>query len=139
MEKITKAERARRERAAAADKLREILHPGDTVYTVLRHVSQSGMMRHIDLYAIKGSDKVYLTGYAAAAMGENRTDQGAIKISGCGMDMGFSLVYNLGYTLYPQGYQCPGDKCCSNDHYNRGDNDKTFHRDGGYAFRQEWI
>ena len=43
---MTKAQMAERDEAIA--NLREILKPGDTVYTILRHVSKSGMSRVID-------------------------------------------------------------------------------------------
>lgn len=33
----------------ARKRLKEVLKPGDTVYTILRHVSRSGMTRHISL------------------------------------------------------------------------------------------
>ena len=65
---------------------------------------------------------------------------------GCGMDMGFELVYNLGYALWPNGYTCTGDskefgkRCRSNEHSNGDRNYQPHHHtDGGYAFRQEWI
>jgi hypothetical protein len=79
----------------ARDMLRKYLDRESIVYTVLRHVSKSGMMREIDLYTIKDGGLIYLTGYAAVAMGDNRNkNTGAIRVPGCGMDMGFHLVYN---------------------------------------------
>ena len=49
-------------------------------------------------------------------MGE-RVNAGAhegIKVGGTGMDMGFSLVYNLSWTLYRDGFDCieyqPGER-----------------------------
>lgn len=104
------------ERAEAADRLRELLPPGTTVYTVLRNVSRSGMMRHIDLYTFKTDDngkidKVYLSGYAAAVMDDSRTDNGAIKVGGCGMDMDFHLVYTLSSYLWSKFYNGEGWKC----------------------------
>lgn len=122
--------------------LKRMLKPGDTIYTVLRSVSRSGMSRKIDLYFFDTEgNKHYLSGYAANACEWNRDDQGAIKVGGCGMDMGFHLVYTLGRVMYREGYECAGDKlCCSNDHFN-GDRDYTphIHKDGGYAFKHEWI
>ena len=80
-----------------------------------------------------------------------------VKVNGCGMDMGFHLVYSLSYVLFPQGVGCIGAGCLSNDHSN-GDRDYTphgngmtphlrevivgadhWHRDGGYALRQRWL
>ena len=71
------------------------------VYTVLRHVSRSGMRRRIDLYAVVDNKPVYLTGYAAGLMGERVHKDGGIVMNGCGMDMGFELVYRLSKALWP--------------------------------------
>lgn len=47
---MRKAERIREEqRNEARENLLKILKPGMRVYTVLRHVSRSGMMRHISV------------------------------------------------------------------------------------------
>lgn len=46
---------------------------------------------------------------AAKAMGDEMDrERPGIRVSGCGMDMGFHLVYNLGRTLYPEGF-APSD------------------------------
>jgi hypothetical protein len=125
----------------AVAQLRGLVRPGDTVYTVLRHVSRSGMSRSIDLYAVIDGEMRWLTGYAAQAL-ETAIDKknGGLKISGCGMDMGFALVYDLSSTLWPKGFECIGDGCRSNDHFN-GDRNYSphSHRDGGYALRQSWL
>ena len=109
--------------------LRKLLKPRDTVFTVLRHVSVSGMFRRIDLYAVKKNRLVYLSCYASKALGvalDKHKD--GLRVTGCGMDMGFHLVYNLGATLWPKGTAKP--------HSTRnGEPDK----DGGYALKQEWI
>lgn len=142
------------ERADAIDRLHKIITPGATVYTVLRHISRSGMMRHIDLYLIgRDSEPFYLTGYAAKALGWSRTDSGELKAEGCGMDIGFHAVYSLSRTLYPDGFDCispaepygqtdanghrVGPGCPSNDHSNREHN--AHHSDGGYALRHRWL
>jgi hypothetical protein len=114
--------------------LRESLKPGDTVYCILRHVSQSGMSRIIDLVTIK-DDKVYHVGYnAARALGlKYDRDKQGVRISGCGMDMGFALVYDLSYRLFPNGFDlAPGE---------RGRNGDTsgHDNDGGYALKHRWL
>jgi hypothetical protein len=65
---------------------------------------------------------------------------GGIKQHGAGMDMGFGLVYTLSRSLYPNGFECIGERCPSNDHSN-GDRDYTphTHSDGGYALQQAWL
>jgi hypothetical protein len=161
----TKAKRA--EKAEACERLRELVKPGERVYCVLRHVSASGMQRRIDFYTI-GEDKrpIYLSGYIATALGMRRHDKQGLVVNGCGMDMGFHVVYELARTLWPDGYGCIGERCPSNDHSN-GDRDYTphgcfdeqghaeerdpypgeekdgcvnhWHHDGGYFLRSEWI
>lgn len=112
-----------REKMEAVERLREILKPGDTIYTVLKHVSASGMSRSIQLATVLDGDIFDITYYAARALGE-RIDakHGGIRIGGCGMDMGFALVYDLGRALWPSGTR-------------NGEPDSA----GGYALKQRWI
>jgi len=112
--KITKAETAE-----AIERLRAELSPGDTVYTVLRNVSASGMTRSISVHTIENDQPNWISWLAAKASGANYDDaREAVKMGGAGMDMGFALVYNLSYSLWPNGFDCIGDKCPSNDHSN---------------------
>jgi hypothetical protein len=120
---LTKKEGIRKRQEFAIKQLREILSVGDTVYTVLRHVSASGMSRRIDLYTMKDNKPRFLTGYAAHALGLKWGDKAGIVVGGCGMDMGFHLVYTLSRTIFPNGF-------------NDG---KDSQRDGGYALRHEWL
>lgn len=142
---LTKAQIKERDKAEAIAHLRAIVSPGDTLYTILRNVSSSGMSRQIDVYAFKADGermaKYWLSGYIATACGYSRTSEGALRVGGCGMDMGFAITYALGYAMFPNGFECVGkERCRSNDHTN---GDRTYephaHRDGGYAFRHEWI
>lgn len=132
---MTKAEQAEKERALTT--LREWLRPGDTVHCVLNHVSQSGMMREISLYKICGDDTRSLSRLASVALGYRLGKHGGLRIGGCGMDMGFAIVYDLAHTLWPDGFPCAGEQCLSNDHSNR--ETKTYHLDGGYALRHIWL
>lgn len=108
------------EQAQAITTLREHLKPGDTVYTSVTHVARSGMSRSIRLFIIRDGAPWDISYFAARAMSD-KIDQknGGIRIGGCGMDMGFSLVYNLSRALFRDtGFACIGDKCPSNDHNN---------------------
>lgn len=151
MTKETRAQAAEREEAR--ERLRALLPPGSTVYTVLRHVSRSGMMRHIDVYAILDGEPRWLSGYVSKATGIPRVKD-ALKVGGCGMDMGFHVVYTLSHALYGKGYGCIGSGCPSNDHNNPGPrrddytphvaseepgNYSNWHRDGGYALRHSRL
>lgn len=145
MARETKAQQA--ERLEAIDKLREIFPPHSTARTILRHVSRSGMRRSI---SVIGQDCADVTFWVARAMGE-RIDQknGGIIVDGCGMDMGFSLISNLGYALYPSGYPCTGsrDTCRSSDHHQgrtyRGErvpySAEEIHPSGCYAINHRWL
>jgi hypothetical protein len=121
--RLTRAEGIRKRREYAIKQLREILKAGDTVYTVLRHVSASGMTRRIDLYTIKDNAPRFLTGYAAHAIGWKWGEKAGLVVGGCGMDMGFHAVYTLSRTLFPEGF----------------DDGRDQSRDGGYALRHEWL
>lgn len=134
------------EQRFALDRLRELCPPGTTVQCVLEHVSKSGMMRSIKLYVIEPDGHMaWLNGLMETAGLEKcwRKDgrrMDGTKVGGCGMDMGFHLVYNLASALYRDGFTCTGERCPSNEHSN-GDRDRTphHHESGGYALRSNWL
>lgn len=128
------------EKGEAITYLRSILHPGDTVYTSLNHVSRSGMYRVINLYVIKDNQPVRIDWAAAKLLEGYDSRHDGCKAGGCGMDMGFHLVHNLGYALWPNGFTCTGKACPSNDHFNGDPNyDLHPHKSGGYALHQKWM
>ena len=91
------------------------------IYTILRHVSASGMTRFMDLYVMVDNEPRRITWSAAKIMGWTYdTKREALKVGGCGMDLGFHTVYTLSRYLYrdatPDG-----------------------HKDAGYALRHEWM
>lgn len=137
---MTKKKQAELERSASLAELRELIKPGDTVYSVLRHVSRSGMSRAISFYVYQDNKPFQLDYHISKVCGYSlhRKYEG-LSVGGCGMDMGFSVVYNLSDTLYGGiGYKCLGEKCPSNYHVNGGEMGKeTLHRDG-YAVGQRW-
>lgn len=119
------------------------LRPGATVYTILRHVSSSGMTRAISAVLVRESQILDISYPLAQLVGSKVNERhGGITRGGCGMDMGFDLVYSLSAALWPDGFDCTGDRCPSNDHSN-GDRDYTpghvTHRAGGYALNQRWL
>jgi hypothetical protein len=151
-------------RQARCAELRKLLKPGDTVYTALKHVSRSGMYRVIDTYVMKDNIPLRISWSVAevTGFGYDKRHEG-VKASGCGMDMGFEIVYNLSYALYPAGFGCIGKGCPAADHTN-GDRDYTphvdgtprtseevetnipakrahthYHKDGGYALKHSWL
>ena len=99
-----------RERAEAIQRLQEWFPKGSTVYTILRHVSRSGMQRTIGVVAIldKGTDGYqdirhpnYATSKALGYTLDKQRD--GVKVNGAGMDMGFHLVDSLSHALYGDG------------------------------------
>lgn len=93
------------------ERLLQLLKPGDYIYTVLRHVSSSGMFRAIDLYVVapyesqggvKRHEPFCISWHAANVMGWTRSKRydGAIEVNGAGMDMGYHLVHNLSYRMF---------------------------------------
>jgi hypothetical protein len=98
--------------------LTHYLREGATVYTVLRSVSSSGMTRHISLLVADGGEIVDITYLAAGVLGESlyeRNGSRTLRVNGCGMDMGFHLVYSLSSVLF-------------------AGTDRA-----GYALKQRWI
>lgn len=95
------------ERTEAAERLRGFLS-GDRpeLLCVLRHVSRSGMSRDISLFVVDADGElVNVTFYAAQVLGEtprDRDGQRVIRVNGCGMDMGFHLVYSVSSILFAE-------------------------------------
>jgi len=129
------------EKDEAIARLHELLKPGDTVYTILRHVSRSGMMRAISPVLVGEDGPLDITWLVAPATGRkvHQKHYGVI-VHGCGMDMGFELVYTLSRRMYPDGFTCIGKGCPSNDHVNGDRNyEPHLHESGGYALKQRWL
>lgn len=124
---------SKQEREEALERLRKWIKPGDTLYTVLRHVSPSGMSRRIDVYLIEDNEPRFLSGNISKVLGYRLHDKGGLVVNGCGMDMGFEVVYNLGRTLFPEGFKLPDGV--------RGRNGDTsgYDNDGGYALKHRWL
>lgn len=116
-QRITKKAQREQEKRDAIARLRELAPQGSTLYTVLRHESRSGMSRNIDVFVFAPADdggrdgdpgrpvKLWLTYLAHTALGWPlaKGDQG-VKVSGCGMDMGFHLVETLSRVVYGESY-----------------------------------
>ena len=165
---------AMQDKADSAAYLKTILKPGDEVRTILRSCSRSGMSRRISLVVARNGEVQDITYHAARAMGEKIKQGGqyvqdaGIVIGGAGMDMGFSLVYDLSRYLFPDGFAALMGLAPSGHNMNpgnfRGRHAKPltkedmaamvakgwkFHgrngdpsgwdNDGGYALNQRWL
>lgn len=67
----------------------------DTIYTVLRHVSASGMQREISVKLIDNDGRISHLDWLVSQALDMKLGRQGVKVRGCGMDMGFHLVYNL--------------------------------------------
>lgn len=153
--KLTKAQQTAIQEAVRD--LRVLLSPGDTIDCVLRHVSRSGMSRSISLYH-RGKDGprdiTYMVGLACGLKMDQRA---GLRVDGCGMDMGFHVVYGLGRTLFPDGfgvkgkygdnpYFRPDTKAIAElsvrhgaKYWGRNGDRSGWDDDGGYALRHNWL
>jgi len=102
--------------------------PGQTVYCNLKSVSASGMRREIGLLIVENGEIHNISFAASIVTGRKLSNKGGIVCNGCGMDMGFDLVYGLGSALWPTGTPAPHGK-------RNGEEDSA----GGYALRSAWL
>lgn len=130
-------------RDEALAELREILTPGTTVRTILRHVSGSGMTRWISpVIVTAGGDIRDLSYLVRPVLGVKISERhSGVKVGGAGMDMGFSLVYSLSRALFPDGHPCLGERACpSNDHSNDyGRHQREFWETSGEEKLTSWV
>jgi hypothetical protein len=97
------------------------INEGDTIYTVLRSVAPSGMSRTMSLKVAKDGKIQDLTYYASVVLDYPLVEVNgsrAIRVGGCGMDMGFHIVYSLSRVLF---------------------RDESPIGDAGYLLSQEWL
>lgn len=156
MARMTKADITERDEHRA--QLRELLTPGQTIYTsdvAGPRASRALIRLHIAVIGENGRAAIRdITHLAAKAMGDKITwprngGEGGLAYGGWGYSKSFQAVYGLGSALYPDGARCAGNlkskpKCNSNDHFNGDPKGYSrakghVHRDGGYTFRQESI
>lgn len=129
--------------AEARARILEILGDNREIYTCLRHVSQSGMTRHISVHAIgtikvqkngKEYERPYLydlTGMAAKVCSYSfNKDRDALVIGGAGMDIGFALVYDLSRVLF---------EGTTPDQEPRTASSLPTNTDAGYVLSHRWI
>lgn len=118
----------------AQSNLKKWLRPGSTIYHTVKSVSKSGMSRKISFYIVVDGKIKDINWYLSNLLDYKRDpSNGALKIGGCGMDMGFHIVYSAGRALYPNGFKL------AKGQYGRNGDRSGFDKDGGYAFHSEWI
>lgn len=98
---MSRSKKAQLQIDEAKAQLRKWIKPGDTVHTILDHVSRSGMSRDIRVVLLKGGEALHPNYSVSIALGYTRASKGdGIRVGGCGMDMGFHIVHSLGYALF---------------------------------------
>lgn len=73
------------------------------VFTVLRHVSSSGMSRDVSCLVVVDGALRDISWHVARVTGFTLRDshgRWVVRVSGCGMDMGFHVVYALSHYLF---------------------------------------
>jgi len=120
-----KAQKAQEVQEAKEELLKWFVKEGDTVYTVLRSVSSSGMSRTMSLKVAKEGKILDLTYYASVVLGWPLVEVNgsrALRVGGAGMDMGFHTVYTLSSVLFREQFE--GTTGAGNQ---------------GYALNQAWL
>ena len=119
----------------ARARLLELLKPGDTVSTIIRHVTRSGMYRVVAPVIVRDGEMLTI-GHAVSLLTGMRWDDkyNGVGVDGCGMDVGFEVVYNLGRALWPAGFSMPVDT-----YHNGLVRAGEVIQDGGYALKQRWL
>lgn len=107
------------------------------LYTNLRHVSRSGMQRKIDVITLMPNgdkvDKSWLSYWAAKALGWRFCKKyDAVIVGGCGMDMGFHLVYALSSIIFRD---VPRDQWPADLPLRNGEVED----DPGYVLQHKWV
>ncbi len=104
---MSKKKEKQRKEHEAREQLLKRLKEGMTLYTNLRHVSQSGMTRYISPVAIIDNEPINLSYWVNDLFGYRQAEKfgtQCVKVGGCGMDMGFHLIYSLSSILFHDGY-----------------------------------
>lgn len=77
------------------------------IYTIIRSVAKSGMSRVISFnYVEAKTNRILSLDYAIGQFLDYKpAKHEGLHIKGCGMDMGFHVVYTLAQELYGDGYK----------------------------------
>lgn len=80
--------------------LKELLSDNSDIFIICRKVAPSGMSRVLSFFIIKDKEPCYINYPISELLGYKFSrDRDGLKITGCGMDMGFHVVSELGRVL----------------------------------------
>ena len=114
--------------------LLSVIKPGDKIYGLVRHVAPSGMSRHISFFILLDGGIKDISWHMARVLDYKQAQSGALKVSGCGMDMVYHCIYSLGSILFGQG-----DSASSWNYYTGRNGDKGPETDGGYFLKEDIL
>jgi hypothetical protein len=94
-------------RSETIERLKEVFPIGSTAYTSLVDCSKSGDTRWIKVIRIQGNRPYFYSDAISTLLDyehARRNGSQCVKVGGCGMDMGFHLIYTLSSILHDDGY-----------------------------------
>jgi len=101
-------EKNEEEREKIKNELKELLEKGNkTIYQVALNVGSYGTSRTIANFIATGKGEIInIDWYICKILSYVKfdDDRRGTRVYGCGMDMGFYIVYHLGIALYNDGY-----------------------------------
>lgn len=122
------------EKQEAIRELKELFKKANyKAYTILRRVSTSGMFRLISVMLIIDNEPLIIDwNIAKAGIYKRDKKEEGLRVSGCGMDMGFDVVYTTSNAVFTDEKE---NEELSLKLY--GEHQKR--KDGGYIVSQRWI
>jgi len=128
------------EKTEAFERLRKWIKPGDTVHTILDNVSRSGMSRTIRVVLLQDSEALHPNHAVSTLLGYSRAKRGdGFVVGGCGMDMGFHVVHNLGYALFGEEAEHGTGKQANALRKAIYEADKFYWHQGGKTEKPDWT
>tara|TARA_R110002020_G_scaffold174057_1_gene365063 strand:+ start:65 stop:340 length:276 start_codon:yes stop_codon:yes gene_type:complete len=77
----------------------------ETIYSIISHVSKSGMTRHISFFKIIDNEPEYINHEINDLLDYKFSkNYNGLVVGGCGMDMAFHVVYSYGKVKHDNGY-----------------------------------
>lgn len=82
------------------------LHGQITIWVLCRHVSSGGATRVLSFFVVKDNTIICIDWFLQDFLGYKPHKKfDGVVVKGCGMDMGFHVVYSLSRKLYDDGYR----------------------------------
>lgn len=93
------------ERDELISMLREVIHEGDTVYTITRFRGRTGLMVIDPVIWYENEPRFYRRAIGRLIGYKRDTKRDGLITGGYGMDFGFEIVYRLSKELFGNGYK----------------------------------